>query len=164
MELHHLDMTDETQESEKTVGELVLSSARTVSSGGASDTSIASSTVSEAGEALSTREEAENWAEHGIPSRPVPPQTQRINEIMDQESLRDAAPTTHFFMGHRQKDAGARVGELVGWFRLLGLQCWRDQSGSNQDLTAMVRGVATASVYTLFLTKRALAYLVAGGT
>ena len=80
--------------------------------------------------------------------------------MLDQESLRNAAPTNHFFMGHRQKDGSRLVGFIDVWVRLLGLQCWRDQSESNQDLAAMVRGVATASVYTLFLTKRALAYFV----
>ena len=83
-----------------------------------------------------------------------PPQEQKIAELIQAQSLRDATPEYHFFLGHRQVGGGSQVGELDALLtHRLGMKCWRDLNQANQDLNAMISGVAHSSVYVLYLTR-----------
>ena len=66
----------------------------------------------------------------------------------------------HMFMSHRQVGGGSETKALNKGWQQLGLSCWFDQDQSVQDTTAMVRGVAVSSVYTLYLTSDALSEYV----
>jgi hypothetical protein len=97
--------------------------------------------------------EPERWRTEGT-EWGAPPQEQKIIELIRSESLQDAAPLYHFFLGHRQVGGGAQVGELDALLtHRFGLKCWRDLRQAEQDINAMIRGVAQSSVYMLYLTR-----------
>ena len=107
-----------------------------------------------------TAREADLWRTAGT-AWGAPPQEQKVKELILSESLRQALPRYHFFLGHRQVGGGAQVGELDALLKYrLGMQCWRDVNQQIQDVDAMIRGVAESSVYLLYLTSDALSYFV----
>ena len=86
------------------------------------------------------------------------------NEMIIRRVLDDLGPRGilryHLFLGHRQRGGGSQVGELYEIWKSLGVTCWRDLAQIRQDTTAMIRGVAESSVYTLYLTNDALSQYV----
>jgi hypothetical protein len=70
-------------------------------------------------------------------------------------------PILHdFFLGHRQKDGSFQTHQLYEIWTGLGLSCWLDIAQDDQGPLAMIRGVAQASVYTLYLTREVLSQYV----
>jgi hypothetical protein len=91
----------------------------------------------------------------------APPQQKKVEQCIEAESLRQAQPKFHLFLGHRQVGGGSQIGELDAILtHRLHLTCWRDLTQTVQDVEAMIRGVAHSAVYLLYLTRDALSYYV----
>jgi hypothetical protein len=100
----------------------------------------------------------------GSQAKPPDPEEWRVdNETIIDQVIGEIGQTTlryHLFLSHRQVGGGAQVGELDEIWKSIGLKCWRDVAQPHPDETAMIRGVAESSVFTLYLTKDALSKYV----
>ena len=91
----------------------------------------------------------------------APPREENKSALTRTESLNSIDPKYHVFFGHRQMDGSAQIGELCNIFEhRLDLHCWRNISQTEQDVDAMIRGVAEPAVHLLYLTKNVLSYYV----